>query len=249
MSSSLPCALVTGGASGIGAATAAMFVADGWRVAVADRDRQGAERVCADLGASATAVTVDVRARGSVDAALAETTAELGTLDCVCVNAGITIPETPVEELPEEDLDLVLDVNLLGALRTVRAAVPHLADGGAIVITSSISGLVAHPLAAAYCASKAGLLGMQRSLVQELAHRRIRVNAVCPGAVDTPLHATTYGADAARLVREAAEANPLGRVASPEDVAEAIVFLACARHVNGVALKIDGGESICVYDY
>ncbi len=237
----------TGAASGIGAATVCALCARGDTVFVADRDEAGAKRVAEELGSGAHAITMDVRDASSVAQAFAAAASIAGKLDAICANAGVTVQERPLEELPEEDLRLVIDINLAGAIRTLSAGLPHLRDGGAIVLTSSTSGIVAHPLAGAYAATKLGLVGLQRSLVAELAPRRIRVNAVCPGAVDTPLVRSTYPVDTDQVIADAAAANPLGRIAQPEDVAEAICFLIDARHVNGVALRVDGGESVCVF--
>jgi NAD(P)-dependent dehydrogenase (short-subunit alcohol dehydrogenase family) len=163
-------------------------------------------------------------------------------LDVVCTIAGVFIgPERPLQDTDDDVIDRLLDVNVKGVIRVLRAALPHVRDGGAIVLTSSISGLVAHPGGAAYAASKTAQLGLARSLAAELSPRRIRVNVICPGTIDTPMaHAAHTPAQLAGFARD----NPLGRLGTPEDVAGAFLFLARAGYVNGMALRVDGGDTL-----
>lgn len=238
--------LVTGAASGIGLATATAFATAGDRVWLADvaEDRLRTQ-VDGLVGAgwAAAGVVMDVSDPVSVDSAVARVAAAAGALDVVHVNAGIAHAEAPLSEVPVETIQRVVSVNLVGALLTARAAVPLVVDGGRVVFTASTSGLLAHPSATPYAATKIAIVGLARCLAAELAPRRITVNAVCPGGVDTPLPRSLYSDD---VMTEAAAANPLGRIADPEDVAAAVLFLASpgARHVNAVALRIDGGEAM-----
>jgi 3-oxoacyl-[acyl-carrier protein] reductase len=236
-----PTAVVTGGGSGIGAAVAYAFAADGFNVAIADVNGAAAAKVAAEIGPNALGLEVDVSDESAVRAFIDHVAERLGALDAVCVNAGVNFPDAPLVDTTDGVIDALLNVNLRGAILTARAAIPHIREAGALVFTSSTSGLLAHPQNAVYAATKIALIGFARSLVPEVAPRRIRVNCVCPGGVDTPLLRRLVTADA---VDEVGRANPLGRIASPHDVAHAIVFLATAPHINGVALRVDGGDGV-----
>jgi NAD(P)-dependent dehydrogenase (short-subunit alcohol dehydrogenase family) len=240
--------LVTGGASGIGRATALRFAAEGADVGVADIDAAGAERVAGEIRSadgSAVPLVMDQADEGSIERALGSwaSTGPDGGLDVAVINAGaVILPLTPLTEIEPADWDRVHGVNLRGAWLVARAAVPRMRrrGGGAIVFTASISGMRGHPGSGAYAASKAGVLGLSRSLAAEVARDGIRVNCVCPGAVATPLGGTL------EELEPFARINPLGRVALPEDIAAAICFLASndARHITGEELVIDGGISM-----
>jgi NAD(P)-dependent dehydrogenase (short-subunit alcohol dehydrogenase family) len=244
-----PATLITGAGSGIGAAAARLFVEAGAAVVLADLSEERLRSVELNLGAAADtvlAVATDVRDDRSVRALVQAGVERFGGFDTVCPNAGVTFPEKPFEQFEDAEVEQLLAVNLMGVILTLRAAVPHLRDGGSAVLTSSISGLQAHAGAAVYAATKMAVIGLGRSLAAELAPRRIRVNMVCPGGVDTALTRGAYGEDAERVIAEYAAANPLGRIAQPEDIARAMVFLAsdAARHINGVALRVDGGDCL-----
>jgi NAD(P)-dependent dehydrogenase (short-subunit alcohol dehydrogenase family) len=243
-------ALITGAGSGIGAATARLFASRGTRLALgdiaADRVAAVADEIRASGGDALDGV-VDVRDDAAVRAFVAAAVGRFGELDAVLPIAGVFVPpEAPLTEITDAALGTLLDVNVRGVVHVLRAALPHVRDGGAIVLTSSISGLQSHPGAAVYAASKIAIIGLGRSLALELNARRIRVNMVCPGGVDTPLTRGAYPDNADEIVAEYAGLNPLGRIAQPEDIAEAKWFLAsaAARHVNGVALRVDGGDCL-----
>jgi NAD(P)-dependent dehydrogenase (short-subunit alcohol dehydrogenase family) len=242
-----PLILITGAASGIGAATARSFARAGWRLVLADIDTRGLEAVRADLAplgaAELVTVPTDVTSVGSVNA-LAGTARSIGLLDVVHANVGICPPERLLVDTDPDTVDRILDVNVKGTINTLRATVPLVRDGGAIIITASDSGLLAHPGAAVYAASKIALIGLGRALAAELAPRRVRVNMVCPGGVDTPLTRGVYGDTIEAELASYAVTNPLGGIAQPEWIADAVLFLASARHVTGVSLRVDGGDGL-----
>jgi NAD(P)-dependent dehydrogenase (short-subunit alcohol dehydrogenase family) len=239
--------VVTGGASGIGRATCLALAEVGRPVAVWDVNAEGATETakrCADQhGVVSHAVAVDVADRAAIDAAAAETTATLRSVGGLVHAAGVGLPGA-VDDLDELSWGSVVDVNLRAAGFLVRALLPALrasGPGAAVVSISSVEALVGHGVLPAYCASKAGLLGLTRSLAHSLGFDGIRVNAVCPGAVDTPMLAPLLAAPGARQAIE--QRVPLGRVAEPRDIAKAVRFLLCdeAAYVHGTYLVVDGG--------
>ena len=233
-------AIVTGGAAGIGWATAQKLMTQGARVAVIDRSPcpQGA----------ALEFIADLTDAAGLTAAIGDAAAALGGLDILVNSAGIDL-EAPSESVPDEAWNQVLEVNLTGPMRAARAAYPWLArsEHAAIVNIASAAGLRPIPDRAAYTSSKAGLIMLSKSLALDWADAQIRVNAVCPGAVQTALFATSYqeAADPAARLDEIRQRYSLKRVAEPDELAEAIVFLAspAASYITGVALAVDGGRS------
>ena len=227
--------LVTGGASGIGAATVARFQEEGCRVA--SLDLQAAD------GADVS-VICDVAV--DAEAGVAEAVAALGGLDVVVAAAGVA-SRGSVVDCPPEEFERVLGVNLRGIYLTCRAAVPHLrtAGGGAIVVVASQLGLVAVPDAAAYCASKGAAVNLARAMALDHAAEGIRVNAVCPGPTDTPLVQRFFeeAGDRAATQQAFEDATAIGRLIEPSEIAEAIAFLASPRAgaTVGAALVVDGG--------
>ena len=240
--------LITGAGSGIGAAAARLFRESGSAVVLADLSEERLRSVEAELGndAAVLAIPTDVRDDGAVRALVAAGVERFGGFDTVLPNAGVTFGEKPLEEFTDAEVDQLLAVNLKGVIHTLRATIPHLRDGGSVVLTSSISGLQAHAGAAIYAATKIAIIGLGRSLAAELAPRHIRVNMVCPGGVDTALTRGVYGDQIDEVIADYAKANPLGRIAQPEDIAQAMVFLASAGadHITGVSLRVDGGDCL-----
>jgi NAD(P)-dependent dehydrogenase (short-subunit alcohol dehydrogenase family) len=174
-------------------------------VVLGDADASRLHQVAATIAGDVLAVPADVRDEAATRALVQAAVQRHGSLDVVCTIAGVFAgPERPLEETGDDVVDRLLDVNVKGVIRVLRAALPDVRDGGAIVLTSSISGLVAHPGAAAYAASKTAQLGLARSLAAELSPRRIRVNVVCPGTIDTPM----AHAGAARRLRGRQPARP-----------------------------------------
>jgi len=238
--------LVTGGGNGIGAACARGFSAAGARVAVIDRDGAAAERVAAEIGASAKGYALDV-ADGAAFANLADSiAASEGGID-ILVNSAGTITRQTIAVMPAADWDRVIAVNLRGPFNGTQAVIPHMKrrGGGAIVNIASVAGRrISFGGGANYSASKAGLLGLTRHAAYELAPDKIRVNAVCPGPT-----ATAFGGGqvpSAERKAERARKIPLGRMVEPEDIADAALFLASdlARMCTGIALDVDGGVLI-----
>jgi 3-oxoacyl-[acyl-carrier protein] reductase len=238
-------AVVTGGGSGIGAATCRAFARQGAHVAVVDRNALAAERIASEIAGnrgSATAHPLDVTDRAGFAALAADVAAKTGGIDILVNGAGVTVRRM-IGEMSAEDWDRVIAVNLTGAFNGIQAVLPHLRarGGGAIVNVASIAGIrISFGGTANYSASKAGLLGLTRHAAYELAPDHIRVNAVCPGATATAFGGTMPTAESKT---ERARKIPLGRMCEPEDIADPILFLAgdAARMITGVALTVDGG--------
>lgn len=240
--------LVTGAASGIGRAAALSAAAAGWAVAVGTfaGDPYDASAVVAEIAAAggrALAVAADVRDSAQLDAAVATAVAELGGLDGVLANAGV-LKRALLEAVTDEDWNRILDVDLTGVMRTVRAAAPVLPPGGSVVVVSSIAGAaVGWAGHTPYAAAKAGLLGFVRSAALELGPRGVRVNAVLPGVIESPQSLDPVNSGGEQGLVDSARAIPLGRVGQPADVADVITFLLseAARYVSGQTLTVDGG--------
>jgi len=235
--------LVSGGGSGIGLAVGRLAVARGARVCLLDRNRAALDAACAELGEGAWPVVCDVADPAAVGVAVAQAAERLGGLDALVNSAGVD-SLTPLEQLSDAEWSRTLAINLTGPMLLCRAALPHLrrAGGGSIVNVSSGAGLSPLRNRTAYCASKAGVIMFGKALAIEVAGDGIRVNAVCPGTVDSPW--------VRRLVEEAGESldeltarQPLGRLGTPEEIAEAVAYLAsdAASFVTGSVFVIDGG--------
>ena len=239
--------VVTGGASGIGLATARALAAEGGRVAVADIDEAAAGRAAGGLGGSAAAFAVDVTDEASVDRLYADVIERFGRLDVCHNNAGILLPgDTDPVSTTLDTWNRLIAVNLTGVFLCMRHQIPHLlaSGGGSIVNTASFVAVMgAATPQIAYSASKGGVLSMSREVAAVYARRGIRCNAVCPGPVDTGM-VGTFLTDEAEWQRRAVHL-PDGRFGRPEEIAQAVVYLASdeSSWTNGTAFMVDGGIS------
>ena len=238
-------ALVVGGASGLGAAAANWFGSAGWDVAVADLNEQGATAAAARIqgrDGKAAAFAVDVTSPESVDAAVALVARSFGRIDAVVASAGIIAPGAAAA-MTDAEWGRLIDLHLSGTFRCARSSCDWLAaSGGAFVAVSSVAARLGMQQRASYCAAKAGIEGLVRSLAVEWAELGIRVNAVAPGYIETEL--VTAALDAGAVKRsDLEERTPLGRLGRPEEVAAAIGFLASdlASYITGAVLPVDGG--------
>jgi NAD(P)-dependent dehydrogenase (short-subunit alcohol dehydrogenase family) len=243
--------LITGAARGIGCATAQAFANAGARVALVDRDealvRHVAQQMSGD-GRQTLPLVADVSRSAAVDRAVAECANVFGGIDVLVANAGISFARA-IDEYTDEEWDRILGVNLNGAFYTIRAAVPLLRQShGCIVIVSSMTGIVGQSRGAAYDASKGALISMTRSLALELAADRVRVNCVCPAGVDTPLMRSWAATlpNPESVLEQQAEMHVVKRMATPEEIASAILFLAspAASFITGIALPVEGGATL-----
>ena len=245
-------ALITGAGGALGRASALRFAREGARVAIADIDLESAQAVAAEIGADAIALRADVTRAQDCETMVQATRDSFGRLDVFFANAGVGGARREFVDLPMDEWDRVIGVNLRGMVLSCKAAVPALIDagGGSIVLMGSSTGgwdtiLGSGP----YMTSKEAVNALARSLALELARYRIRVNAVCPGIIQTPLsfrQATDDPAAWEKFFARFARRIPLRRVGQPQDVAAAVAFLASddARHITGASLLIDGGQTL-----
>ncbi|HJX27490.1 MAG TPA: SDR family NAD(P)-dependent oxidoreductase [Thermoanaerobaculia bacterium] len=250
-------ALVTGGGSGIGAAAAKLFAAEGAKVAILGRTEEKleeiVEQICED-GGDAGAFQGDVADYKDMERTVGEILDRWGRLDVVFANAGVNGVWAPIDELEPEEWDKTIAINLSGTFYTIKAAVPHLKKrGGSIVVTSSVNGtrMFSNSGASAYATTKAGQVALTQMLALELAKHKIRVNVICPGAITTEIEESTEKRDLeeAREPVEYPEGKiPLtdGKPGSAEQVAKLVLFLASddSSHITGTPVWIDGAQSL-----
>lgn len=240
-------ALVTGGSSGIGRATALAFAREGAKVVVGDVLVDGGRetvRLITDAGGEAVFVRTDVANPYEVQALVDEAVQRYGRLDYAFNNAGIEGTMAPTAECSEENWDRTIDINLKGVWLCMKAEIPQMLTqgGGAIVNTASVAGLVGFPNLPAYCASKGGVVQLTKAAALEYARMGIRINAVCPGVIRTPMVERVTGGNPETEAQFTA-LEPVGRMGTPEEVAEAVVWLCsdAASFVTGHAMVVDGG--------
>lgn len=236
--------VITGGSSGLGLVTAQLLVDEGARVLITGRDQEALDTARRRLGERALAVRSDAASLPDVDALADRVKAEFGTVDALFVNAGIN-GFAPFEATSEELFDQLMAVNTKGAYFTVQKLVPLLAEGSGVVLTTSVANVLGLPMLSAYAAGKAAVRSMTRSLARELLPRKIRVNAISPGPIDSGILEKTMPAEAAaRTKAQMAAENPMGRLGDPAEVARAVLFLAFqATFTTGAELAVDGGGS------
>ena len=235
-------ALVTGGGSGIGEGIAGLFAEAGAAVVIFDLNGEAASRVAARIGGRA--IQGDVSNEADVRRAVDETISRLGSLDVLINNAGIEVTGT-VDELTSDQWDRQLNVNLKGVFLFSKYAIPRMRGrGGAIVNISSVHAFVSYPGTPAYDASKSGMIGLTRAMALDHGKDGIRVNAICPGYINTPLQDAWLATltDPEATMREVLKFHPLGRIGTPRDIADAALFLSCdaASFISGTFLVVDG---------
>jgi NAD(P)-dependent dehydrogenase (short-subunit alcohol dehydrogenase family) len=243
-------ALITGGTSGIGRATAVLFAAEGANVVITGRDEPRGAEVVAEIeaaGGEGVFVRADVRSAGDCERSVVRTLDAFGRLDVLFNNAGVYVAND-VLGCDEDEWDLQVDTSLKGAYLMSRAALPHMIErgSGSIVHCSSGWGLVGGAKGAAYCAAKGGMVLLTKSMAIDHGPQGIRVNAVCPGDTETPMEhedARSQGMTWDEYLAFATEGRPIPRMGRPEEVARAVLYLASdeSSFVTGVALPVDGG--------
>jgi NAD(P)-dependent dehydrogenase (short-subunit alcohol dehydrogenase family) len=237
-------ALITGASRGIGLATAEVFIEAGASVVLGDIDIEGGRASAERIGPRAAALNLDVTSEKSVAAAVAETRVLFGRIDVLVANAGIAF-EAPAHETSLEDWRRVIGVNLTGAFLSCQQALLAFleqGEGGVLICHASMSGQVGIEEEAAYCASKAGVVGLVRSIAVDYAKHGVRCNAVCPGVIQTPMTDALWRAHGDEFARRVADQHLLG-IGEPRDVAHFSAFLASpeAKHITGGVFFVDGG--------
>jgi NAD(P)-dependent dehydrogenase (short-subunit alcohol dehydrogenase family) len=242
-------ALVTGGASGIGRATALTFAREGAKLIIADMNEDGGQQTAhmiRENGGEAIFVKTDVTQATAVEALISKAVETYGRLDCAHNNAGVTQRAYPsTAEYPEDDWHRVLAVNLTGVWLCMKYEIPQMLkhEGGAIVNTASVAGLVGLAGRSAYVASKHGVVGITRTAALEYAKQGIRVNCVCPGYIRTPMVEYVLQHAGAQMEAQMVAREPIGRLGTPEEIAETVVWLCsdAASFVTGHTMTVDGG--------
>lgn len=231
-------ALVTGAASGIGRAAAIRYAQEGARVFCADLNLAGAEAVAAEIGGNASAVQVDVASYASNQAMVDAVMAQAGRLDVAFLNAGFYGAAEGLDTVDEAFFDRIVAINLKGTFGGIKAVQPVIAQGGAVVVTASAAGVIGHPANPAYSAAKHGIVGLVKSCVDAFAARGARINAICPGGVETPL---IGAADVAMVDPQALPRVPLRGMGSAQHVAEVALWLSspAAGFITGQAQVLD----------
>jgi len=238
-------AVVTGGNSGIGLSTAQRFLEEGARVAISGRSRKTLDEAAKILGKDALVVQADVSKLADADKLFSAVAQRFGKIDVLFVNAGVA-KFVPFDAVSEEHYDELFDINTKGAYFTIQKALPHLNDGASIILNTSVVSHQGVASGSVYAATKAAMRSFTRSVAAELVARNIRVNAVAPGPIETPIFGRTG------LSKEAVDgfaasflaSVPMKRFGKPEEVAGAVAFLASsdASYITGVELDVDGGK-------
>jgi NAD(P)-dependent dehydrogenase (short-subunit alcohol dehydrogenase family) len=238
-------AVITGGSSGIGLATARQFVNEGAHVFITGRRQSELDSAVARIGKCVTAVAGDVTSLADLDRLYETVQREKGRIDVLFANAGISSPRAPLGEIREQDFDQIFNINVRALLFTVQKALPLFADGGSILLNASIVASKGLPTTSVYSASKAAVRSFARTWTMDLKARKIRVNAISPGPTDTPLLSPAGQSEEQTRQRKAmfAASVPLGRLGLADEIAQAAVFLASddSSFITGSELFVDGG--------
>jgi NAD(P)-dependent dehydrogenase (short-subunit alcohol dehydrogenase family) len=239
-------AVITGGNSGIGLATAKRFIAEGARVAIIGRSRETLQDVAGTLGPNLLPLQADLRDVKAIDAVVEEAVSTLGRLDILFANAGAS-GTSRVGETTLETFNVIIETNLTAVFFTVQAAARYINDGGSIILNGSVHAVMGWPYYSAYAATKGAVRSMTRVLASEFAGRRIRVNQVTPGATDTPIWSklTSDAQKLAALEQDLATTIPLNRLAKADELADAVLFLASneSTYLTGSEIVVDGGST------
>ena len=245
--------VITGGAGGVGQALVRLFAAEGARIMISDINAEGCQAMVAqarELGAEADCLAGNLREKEYCEVLIARTVERFGGVDILLNNAGI-IPRGTIEETTDDMWFTAMDVNLNAVFFLCRAAIPHMKKrgGGAIVNTSSVWGTYPGPGHVAYCTSKGAVAALSKNLGRDCAPLGIRVNAVCPHEVNTPMIRSGFerrGLDPDKAIAELNKTVPLGRIAEPEDIADVIAFLASdqARYIAGETVEVTGAKPV-----
>jgi len=237
-------AVVTGGNSGIGLATAQRFLEEGARVAISGRNQKTLTEAARKLGGDVLAVQADTAQLSEVEKFLKEVQKKFGKIDVLFINAGVA-KFAPLAETPETIFDEQFDINIKGAYFTIQKAVPYLNDGASIILNTSVAGSVGAPGTSAYAATKAALRSLARTAAAELVERNIRVNAVAPGPIVTPIFGRTGlpQQEIDNWAKDLLGQVPMKRFGQPEEVAGVVAFLASrdSSYITGVEINVDGG--------
>ena len=247
-------AVITGGASGIGEASVRLFVEEGARVVIADMQRERGESLAAELGDAARFVQVEVRQEDQVKGAIDTATNEWGRLDCIFNNAGFGGVLGPIEDIPVEEFDMSFDVLVKGVFLGMKHAIPVMRKQGtgSIINTGSIAAITAGRGPMVYAACKAAVVHLSKVTAMSVADDSIRVNAICPGYIATPLSTNTVGRPDSLIegrIEGMEHQQPIPRVGRPDDIAEMALYLASDRSsfITGQALVVDGGATTGVF--
>jgi NAD(P)-dependent dehydrogenase (short-subunit alcohol dehydrogenase family) len=239
-------AVITGGNSGIGFATAKLFLAEGARVVITGRNPKTLQEAAESLGNNVLALQVDVTDVAATETAFAKAAAEFGKFDIVFANAGIA-GETAIGKTSLEQFETVVRTNFTSVFFTVQAALPHLNDNGSVILNGSVHAVLGIPGYSAYAGTKGAVRAMTRNLASELAPRGIRVNQVTPGATRTPIwNSRALTPDAAtELENRFGGMSPLGRMSEAEEIGQAALYFASddSRNVTGIEITVDGGAT------
>ncbi len=237
-------AVITGGNSGLGLATAVLFAQQGAKVAVTGRNKATLDKAASAIGNGAISIVSDVADLSSIKKAYEEVSEKFGKIDVLVVNAGVAL-SSPLADFTEEMFDQISDTNFKGAFFSVQLALPHLNDGASVIITSSATNEKGFGTYSAYAATKAAVRSLARSFSTDLLDRKIRVNVLSPGAIDTPIWGRSGGQaeEVAGVKDYMANIVPAKRLGTPEEIAEGFLYLAsdASRYMLGSELVIDGG--------